>query len=83
YPALADHLQMSAAQLGLLYAAIPLGAALGALTSAKLAHRARPGCLMLLSTLGSFLAMVLFGLMPMWILGVLCLALLAWSSAVC
>ncbi len=29
YPALADNWQMSAGQIGLLYAAIPLGAALG------------------------------------------------------
>ncbi|MDU1269082.1 MAG: enterobactin transporter EntS, partial [Escherichia coli] len=33
YPALADNWQMSAAQIGFLYAAIPLGAAIGALTS--------------------------------------------------
>lgn len=37
---------------------------------------------MLLSTLGSFLAIGLFGLMPMWILGVVCLALFGWLSAV-
>ncbi len=67
---------------GFLYAAIPLGAAIGALTSGKLAHSARPGLLMLLSTLGSFLAIGLFGLMPMWILGVVCLALFGWLSAV-
>ena len=82
YPALADNWQMSAAQIGFLYAAIPLGAAIGALTSGKLAHSARPGLLMLLSTLGSFLAIGLFGLMPMWILGVVCLALFGWLSAV-
>ncbi len=69
-------------QIGFLYAAIPLGAAIGALTSGKLAHSARPGLLMLLSTLGSFLAIGLFGLMPMWILGVVCLALFGWLSAV-
>ena len=51
YPALADNWQMSAAQIGF-HAAIPLGAAIGALTSGKLAHSARPGLLMLLSTLG-------------------------------
>lgn len=51
YPALADNWQMSAAQIGFLYAAIPLGAAIGALTSGKLAHSARPWLLMLLSTL--------------------------------
>lgn len=82
YPALADNWQMSAAQIGFLYAAIPLGAAIGALTSGKLAHSVRPGLLMLLSTLGAFLAISLFGLMPMWILGVVCLALFGWLSAV-
>ena len=35
YPALAGSWQMSAGQIGLLYAAIPLGAALGALTSGQ------------------------------------------------
>ncbi|MDU1272621.1 MAG: enterobactin transporter EntS [Escherichia coli] len=65
YPALADNWQMSAAQIGFLYAAIPLGAAIGALTSGK-----------------PFLAIGLFGLMPMWILGVVCLALFGWLSAV-
>jgi ENTS family enterobactin (siderophore) exporter len=34
-------------QIGLLYAAIPLGAALGALTSGQLAQTVRPGALML------------------------------------
>ncbi len=37
---------------------------------------------MLLSTLGQALAIGLFGLMPMWILGVVCLALFGWLSAV-
>ncbi len=37
---------------------------------------------MLLSTLGSFLAIGLFRLMPMWIIGVVCLALFGWLSAV-
>lgn len=56
YPALAMSWQMSAAQIGLLYAAIPLGAAIGALTSGQLAHSVRPGLIMLVSTVGSFLA---------------------------
>ncbi len=76
YPALADNWQMSAAQIGFLYAAIPLGAAIGALTSGKLAHRARPGLFMLLSTLGSFHDSGLVGLMPMWIIGVVFLVVL-------
>lgn len=82
YPALAIGWQMSAAQIGLLYAAIPLGAAVGALTSGQLAHSVRPGWIMLLSTLGSFLAIGLFALMPIWALGVVCLALFGWLSAI-
>lgn len=82
YPALAIHWQMSAGQIGLLYAAIPLGAALGALTSGRLAHRQRPGLIMLTATTGSFLAIGLFALMPIWALGALCLALFGWLSAI-
>lgn len=82
YPALAINWQMSAAQIGLLYAAIPFGAAVGALTSGQLAHSVRPGLIMLASTVGSFLAIGLFALMPVWGLGILCLALFGWLSAV-
>ena len=82
YPALAINWQMSSAQIGLLYAAIPLGAAIGALTSGQLAHSVRPGLVMLASTVASFLAIGLFGLMPVWELGVVCLALFGWLSAV-
>ncbi len=81
YPALADNWQMSAAQIGFLYAAIPLGAAIGALTSGKLAHSVRRSVDVALH-IGAFLAIGLFGLMPMWILGVVCLALFGWLSAV-
>ncbi|SQA84846.1 enterobactin exporter EntS [Citrobacter freundii] len=55
YPALAINWHMSSAQIGLLYAAIPLGAAVGALTSGQLAHSLRPGLIMLASTVASFL----------------------------
>ncbi|WP_417636858.1 MFS transporter, partial [Citrobacter freundii] len=82
YPALAINWHMSSAQIGLLYAAIPLGAAVGALTSGQLAHSLRPGLIMLASTVASFLAIGLFGLMPIWQLGVICLALFGWLSAV-
>lgn len=82
YPALAMHWQMSAAQIGLLYAAIPLGAAIGALTSGQLAQSVRPGLIMLASTVGSFFAIGLFALMPVWALGVVCLALFGWLSAI-
>lgn len=82
YPALAEGWQMSNSQIGLLYAAIPLGAALGALTSGQLAHTARPGALMLTTTVGSFVAIALFSVMPFWALGALCLALFGWLSAI-
>lgn len=82
YPALAMQWQMSAAQIGLLYAAIPLGAALGALTSGRLAQHVRPGMLMLTTTVAAFIAIGLFSLMPVWLLGVICLALFGWLSAV-
>ena len=82
YPALAMGWQMSAAQIGLLYAAIPLGAALGALTSGRLAHSARPGALMLTTTVGAFVAIGLFSLMPHWLPAALCLAAFGWLSAI-
>ncbi|MBB1200243.1 enterobactin transporter EntS [Enterobacteriaceae bacterium 89] len=82
YPALALGWQMSAAQIGMLYAAIPLGAALGALTSGRLAQFVRPGALMLATTVGAFAAIGLFSLMPVWLLGVVFLALFGWLSAI-
>ncbi|KAA1047057.1 enterobactin transporter EntS [Pseudocitrobacter sp. 73] len=82
YPALALNWQMSAAQIGLLYAAIPLGAAFGALTSGNLARHERPGRIMLFSSVAAFVAIGLFALMPMWALGVVCLALFGWLSAI-
>ena len=82
YPALANHWQMSASHIGLLYAALPLGAALGALTSGNLARCARPGAVMLATTLGSFIAVGLFSLMPNGALGMLCLVMVGWLSAI-
>jgi len=82
YPALAMSWQMSAAQIGLLYAAIPLGAAAGALTSGRLAHHLRPGLLMLGASVGAFIAIGLFSLMPHWTLGALFLVLFGWLSAI-
>ena len=77
YPALAGEWQ-----IGVLYAAIPLGAACGALTSGNLAQSARPGLIMLLATLASFIAIGFFSLMPVWALGVLCLVIFGWLSAI-
>jgi len=52
------------------------------LASGNLARHSRPGLVMLLATMGSFLTIGLFGLMPVWVLGVFCLALFGWLSAV-
>lgn len=82
YPALAGEWQMSASEIGILYAAIPLGAACGALTSGHLAQSARPGLIMLLATLASFVAIGFFSLMPVWALGVMCLTIFGWLSAI-
>ena len=40
------------------------------------------GLIMLLTTLASFIAMGFFSLMPVWALGVLCLVLFGWLSAI-
>ena len=82
YPALSGEWQMSASEIGILYAAIPLGAACGALTSGNLAQSARPGLIMLLATLASFIAIGFFSLMPVWVLGVMCLVIFGWLSAI-
>ncbi|MCT4701625.1 enterobactin transporter EntS [Enterobacteriaceae bacterium H20N1] len=82
YPALAGHWQMSAGQIGLMYAAVPLGAAIGALTSGRIAHHVRPGVIMLASGIVSFISVGLFSLMPVWGLGLACLALFGYLSAI-
>jgi ENTS family enterobactin (siderophore) exporter len=82
YPALAVEWRIPAAQIGVLYAAIPLGAATGALTSGRLAQHPRPGLLMLCSSVGAFVAIGLFSLMPYWVLGAAFLALFGWLSAI-
>ena len=82
YPALAVEWRIPAAQIGVLYAAIPLGAATGALTSGRLAQHPRPGLLMLGSSVGAFVAIGLFSLMPYWVLGAAFLALFGWLSAI-
>lgn len=82
YPALAGHRQMSAAQIGLMYAAVPLGAAIGALTSGRIAHHASPGMIMLGTGVVSFISIGIFSLMPVWGLGLACLALFGYLSAI-
>lgn len=80
YPALALHWQMSAGQIGLLYAAVPLGAAAGALTSGNLARHSRPGMVLLLSAIAALAMLAIFSLMPYWLPGALCLILFGYLS---
>lgn len=82
YPALAPHWQVSLDQLGLMYAAVPLGAAAGALTSGRLAHSAQPGKLILGSAIAAFMALTLFSLAPWFLAGLICLAAFGYFSAV-
>lgn len=82
YPALANDWQMSTSQIGFLYAAVPLGAAIGALTSGRLAHYERPGLLLLGTSVLAFLAIALFGMMPLWIGGVVLLAAFGYLSGI-
>lgn len=81
YPALAIRWGMSAEQIGLLYAAVPLGAATGALTSGSLARHPRPGLVMLFTAVAGLVAVGLTGLMPFWAAGAICLALFGYLSA--
>jgi len=82
YPALAPHWSVTADQLGMMYAAVPLGAAIGALTSGRLKHAARPGQLILGSAIAAFLALGLFSLMPSLALALLCLVAFGYFSAI-
>ena len=82
YPALAPHWQVGLEQLGLMYAAVPLGAAVGALTSGRLAQSPQPGRLILASAIAAFIALGLFSLMPWFSLSLVCLAVFGYFSAI-
>ena len=81
YPAMAASWHIDAAHLGYMYAAVPLGAAIGAFTSGRVAHVARPGWVMLLTAIAAFAAIGLFGLMPWYSLALLCLVAFGYLSA--
>lgn len=81
YPAMAEGWHIDAAHLGYMYAAVPLGAAIGAFTSGRVAHVARPGWVMLLTAIAAFAAIGLFGLMPWYSLALLCLVAFGYLSA--
>jgi ENTS family enterobactin (siderophore) exporter len=82
FPALAPHWQVSPGQLGLMYAATPLGASLGTLTSGRVGSCARPGRLMLLTAVAAFASIALFGLAPVYPLALLCLGAFGYLSSV-
>lgn len=63
FPALAlETFTGNAANAGLMYSAIPLGAMVGALTSGWVKQSQRPGMVMIYATMGTFLAIVAMGL---------------------
>ncbi|GAB2935223.1 enterobactin transporter EntS [Hafnia psychrotolerans] len=82
YPALSGLWQVSASELGLMYAAVPLGAAVGALTSGRVANVARPGWMLLMTAIGAFVAIGLFSLMPWFGLGLVFLVIFGYLSAI-
>lgn len=63
FPALAANaFGGGAVEVGLMYSAVPLGATVGALTSAWTGRLQRPGLAMMLASLGVFLCLMLMGL---------------------
>lgn len=82
YPALGLAWQLDPAHLGLMYAATPLGAAIGAITSGRLAATPRPGKRMLATALLAFAAIAGFSVVPSFWLALLCLAGFGYLSAV-
>lgn len=81
YPAISGIWNVSTGHLGLMYAAVPLGAAIGAFTSGRMAQVARPGWVMLLTAIAAFAAIGLFGLMPWYGMALLCLVVFGYLSA--
>ncbi|WP_455924066.1 enterobactin transporter EntS [Pseudomonas putida] len=82
YPALGADWHLNATELGLVYAATPLGAAIGAITSGRLAATARPGQRMIATAVLAFASIALFSVMPSFWLALLCLAGFGYLSAV-
>lgn len=82
YPALAADWQLDATHLGLMYAASPLGAAVGAVISGRLAATPRPGNRMIATAVLGFAAIALFSVVPSFWLALLCLAGFGYLSAV-
>jgi ENTS family enterobactin (siderophore) exporter len=81
YPAISGMWQVTTQSLGIMYAAVPLGAAIGAFTSGRVAQVARPGWMMLITAIAAFVAVGLFGLMPWYGMALLCLVVFGYLSA--
>lgn len=81
YPALASTWHISAGRLGMMYSAVPLGAAIGAFTSGRITSAARPGRLLLTTAVAAFIAVGSFSLQPYYWLALLCLAGFGYFSA--
>ncbi|EIC84585.1 enterobactin transporter EntS [Serratia sp. M24T3] len=82
YPVLSGLWQVDASRLGLMYAAVPLGAAIGAFTSGRVAGVARPGWMMMLTAIAAFVAIGLFSLMPWYSTALLCLVVFGYLTAI-
>ncbi len=82
FPQLLDqHLQIDDWRLGLLYAAVPLGASLAALTSAWLERLAKPGLALMAASLLSFIAIAGLGWSQQFYLSLLTLFVLGYALA--
>ncbi|OYT79135.1 MAG: MFS transporter [Pseudomonas sp. PGPPP4] len=81
YPSLGEDWGLDTGHLGWLYAAAPLGAAIGALTSGRLNQAPRPGRTLLMTAVATFLAVAVFALLPGFWLSALCLVLFGYLGA--
>ncbi|NDL63837.1 enterobactin transporter EntS [Acerihabitans arboris] len=82
YPALAVSWHINAARLGLMYSAVPLGAAIAAFTSGRVAATARPGWMLLATAVAAFITVAVFSLAPFFALALLCLVGFGYFSAI-
>lgn len=69
-------------ELGLMYAAVPLGATLGALVSGWAVHVQRPGLVMINICLGAFACMMLLGINPYFFVTLLLLAVFGYLVSI-
>lgn len=82
FPSLSqDVYHQNTAITGLMYSAVPLGAMLGAFTSGRVAKSPRPGFLLIINALGSFLTLALLGLVSNIIPALICLVCYGYLNA--